>query len=286
MNTIKQLREIKDNIIKDYLENKMSQRQLAKKYNTYQVSVQKLFKENNVKSRKNTEANRKYKLNYNFFDEINTPNKAYILGFLYADGTNNKKYSTIKLSLQDSDKEILEKIKDNIGSERPLGFYQRNNKNIKHKDVYELIIQSSYMCNILERYGMMPKKSLILQFPKWLKKDLYPHFIRGYFDGDGHLGKLGRGAHCSFVSSIDYCNGLSNFLLKEIPDARQKVVSISTNKLTGRLISSDKKSVKIIMGYIYKDCNKENNILFMERKYKIYLKKFYPEMLNQDEEDS
>lgn len=32
---------------------------------------------------------REYKLNEYYFDEINTPNKAYVLGFLCADGSNN-----------------------------------------------------------------------------------------------------------------------------------------------------------------------------------------------------
>lgn len=283
MKYLSELRELKEKIINDYLEEKLSQRQLAKKYNTYQCSIYKILKENNIESRKNTDANRIYNLNYNYFDIIDTPNKAYILGFLYADGTNNKKYNTIKLSLQDTDKEILERIRKEIGCERPLGFYDRIHKNFKHKNVYELILQNAYMCDVLEKYGMTPKKSLILQFPDWMREDLYSHFIRGYFDGDGHIGKYGRGAHCSFVSSFDFCIGLSNYFSEKLPLARKKVIHACTNELTGVLTSTDKNSVKIIMDYIYKDCNDE--ILFMKRKYEIYLKKFYPELLTQDKEN-
>mgnify|MGYP003296332375 CR=1 FL=1 len=42
-----------------------------------------------------------------------------------------------------------------------------------------------YVCDKLNSFGMTPNKSLTLEFPKWLNPELYSHFIRGYFDGDG-----------------------------------------------------------------------------------------------------
>lgn len=36
-------------------------------------------------------------------------------------------------------------------------------------------------------HGCIPQKSLILKFPE-ISKELIPHFIRGYFDGDGSVG--------------------------------------------------------------------------------------------------
>jgi len=55
-----------------------------------------------------SQAQRKYSLNENYFDEIDTSNKAYILGFLYADGYNNRINNTVVLSLFKQDREILE----------------------------------------------------------------------------------------------------------------------------------------------------------------------------------
>lgn len=40
------------------------------------------------------------------------------------------------------------------------------------------------MCDSLSKLGVTTKKSLTLTFPN-LSKNLIPHFIRGYFDGDG-----------------------------------------------------------------------------------------------------
>ena len=42
------------------------------------------------------------------------------------------------------------------------------------------------MCERLNDLGMMPNKSLKVDFPE-LEDKLYSHFIRGYFDGNGSL---------------------------------------------------------------------------------------------------
>ena len=33
--------------------------------------------------------------------------------------------------------------------------------------------------------GMVKAKSLIIKFPTNISKEMLPHFIRGFFDGDG-----------------------------------------------------------------------------------------------------
>ena len=52
----------------------------------------------------------KYPFNIHFFDEINTEEKAYILGFLYADGYNMEERNTVAISLKKEDSYILERI--------------------------------------------------------------------------------------------------------------------------------------------------------------------------------
>lgn len=65
---------------------------------------------------------RTYKVNEHYFDEIDTPEKAYILGFLDADGSNYMPKQTISMSLQKGDRPILERINKEIGNEHPLRF--------------------------------------------------------------------------------------------------------------------------------------------------------------------
>ena len=60
--------------------------------------------------------NRKYNVNDNYFDVIDNQNKAYILGFLYADGCNYKN-GYFKIDLQEEDKNMLEVFKKELNFE-------------------------------------------------------------------------------------------------------------------------------------------------------------------------
>ena len=53
---------------------------------------------------------------------------------------------------------------------------------------YKLEVNSSKMANDLINLGCVPNKSLIL-LPPNLTDKFISHFIRGYFDGDGSIGK-------------------------------------------------------------------------------------------------
>ena len=53
---------------------------------------------------------RKYKINEKFFSTIDTQEKAYVLGLLYADGYVNKLHTCITLALSEKDADILKKI--------------------------------------------------------------------------------------------------------------------------------------------------------------------------------
>jgi hypothetical protein len=63
---------------------------------------------------------RTYSINESVFDSINTPEKAYILGFVYADGYNNVSKGRIVIALNDKDIDILYQIRQVIGSTVPI----------------------------------------------------------------------------------------------------------------------------------------------------------------------
>ena len=50
---------------------------------------------------------RKYTLNENYFEEIDSSNKSYILGFIYADGSINKQKNSLTICLSEKDKDVL-----------------------------------------------------------------------------------------------------------------------------------------------------------------------------------
>ena len=134
---------------------------------------------------------KRYTVNQNYFKKINTSNKAYWLGFLYADGCilsyKNRRTggSALEISLKADDVNILERFKMSLSSNSPI---KEKVVNEKYKAV-RLNICNAEICDDLVKLGCTPRKSLTLKFPteKQVPKYLIPHFIRGYFDGDGNV---------------------------------------------------------------------------------------------------
>lgn len=106
----KNLKQEELNMIISMYQNGTSTSQIAKHFNTSKTTIGTLLKNNGIKLNKNGISQRKYYVDEYYFDNIDTPNKAYILGFLYADGCNFTPRHLVRLSLQEKDYEILEKL--------------------------------------------------------------------------------------------------------------------------------------------------------------------------------
>jgi mobile intron protein len=153
---------------------------LSKKYKISDKTLRKKLKKLGFMFSKSN----KQKIKNNVFDKIDTQEKAYWLGFLYADGNiskigdkNNYRIS-LELSLKDS--EHLEKFRNFIGKEIP---------NKKDSFRCRCSFVDKKMWKQLYNKGCTPQKSLKLKFPdkNILPLNLYNHFIRGYIDGDGSI---------------------------------------------------------------------------------------------------
>lgn len=116
-----------------------------------------------------------YKLNEDYFRVLETPEQAYILGFIYADGYNRE--DTLELVQIKSRVDILNKIKCALESNAELKEYTSGK--------FTIYFSSKTLCEDLSRLGATKAKSLTLTFPEFIPEYLMPHFIRGYFDGDG-----------------------------------------------------------------------------------------------------
>jgi intein-encoded DNA endonuclease-like protein len=118
--------------------------------------------------------------NENFFDIIDTEEKAYILGFLFADGYNDEKNHTISIQLHEKDLQLLNMISNMLDSKKSI------QKIINKFGIYYRIsLSSKHMSSRLAELGCMQAKTFKITFPEWLDESLQHHFIRGYFDGDG-----------------------------------------------------------------------------------------------------
>lgn len=127
------------------------------------------------------------KFNNKFFDKIDTEEKAYWLGFLYADGAISKDgRNIVELSLKSSDINHLEKFKSSLGFKKEKHIFQDDIR-------CRIEIVDKHTRQQLIFLGCTPRKSLTLTFPTEEQVPFYllPHFLRGYMDGDGsvYLGK-------------------------------------------------------------------------------------------------
>ena len=121
-------------------------------------------------------------INEGYFEYINTPEQAYWLGLLWADGSVWQRPGcdsyTLKLELQLRDAELIDDFANAIDSFiRP----RRTKQN-----TYRLDIHNYYLCQDLIDHGIVPDKTHSSSFPV-CKQDIMPDFLRGVFDGDGSV---------------------------------------------------------------------------------------------------
>lgn len=239
-------------------------KEISKIFNFGERRVSNILKKYDVTILKSYERPSKYTLDENYFDEINTQDKAYLLGLLYADGTNRG--NCFEISLQERDKDILDKMNNAIGSNRNLSFIDYSSKNPNYQNQYSLHVYNRHMCEQLSLHGMVKRKSLILKFPKWLNENLYSHFIRGYFDGDGFVSKDYKNAKSSIVSTEDFCKAVQNILKEKLCiNSYIYLCHNNINTTTRTLQISGRNQIRKFLDYIYYDAN-----LYLKRKYEIY----------------
>lgn len=262
--------ELKD--IKESYLNGESSVKLGKKYNVNHKTILRVLHEMNVNVDQKRFC-RKYKLNEHYFDIIDTPNKAYIMGFLYSDGSNCLDKATISISLQEEDKDILEKMRLEIGSEKPLVYLDYSNKHdfgYSYKNQYRLTMFSTHMCAELNNKGVVPNKSLIIAFPKWLDDSLIPHFIRGVYDGDGsiyrsYINDNNLPITVTITATESFCNELKK-ICKDKLDISPKIYDASChNGITKVFTLSGRNISKKFLDWIYQDAD-----LYLQRKYNRY----------------
>ena len=180
-------KEIQDKIINSY-QNNMSLREIEKQYGAIRSTVSKFLEQKGIKTTKGNHY-RKYFHDENFFEDINTEEKAYWLGFMYADGyiVNNKnRYGEddfgITVAIDSLD--IIEKFKSSLQATNPIRY---DNSKSKGQIQAKLVCCSQKTVDDLIDKGVVKNKSAILKPPTKVPEELIQHFIRGFFDGDGSL---------------------------------------------------------------------------------------------------
>ena len=131
----------------------------------------------------------------NYFSKIDTPNKAYFLGFIAADGSvyisSTRSFYSLTIRIKSIDIDILEKFKLELKSNIDITTDEETvklPKNYGYKKIEEskIAIASKKMVEDLGQYGIIPNKTKKLKI-NWEKipSEYLRDFIRGFLDGDG-----------------------------------------------------------------------------------------------------
>ena len=239
------------------------------------ITIAKSLRKNNIELRNFGAENKVF--NDSFFDIIDTEHKAYWLGFIYADGNiridkNNTHMLQIELEQQDDyilkdlvhSLQVKQKVKDYENEtvtyiDKELNYFSRENRFENYSKIYDgcsIQINSERIYNGLLLNGVNPNKTLNMNIPK-ISDYLLPHFIRGYFDGDGSF-SCNRITFYGQHNLLQYIKDNLSFLClndNKIFDKKKEKVS---------MLSYGKKSdVIILYNYLYQDAT-----IYLKRKYK------------------
>ena len=247
----------------DYTSNKV-----ANKFNITQESLSKALKELDINILERTKPN----INENVFDFIDTEEKAYWLGFMYADGYINSEpldknisHYGIGFCLALIDCGHLFKFDKFMEvSESKVKVYDYIDHSGKKKQHVKWLLANKHLWMQLNNLGCTPQKSLNLKYPHYLPKELRRHFARGYFDGDGSFGIYGGGYGELSLNCVGTDDIVSNLFIDVIPDIHKYHHKNHSEKTL--TINASSTRAKQILDYMYKDCT-----IYLDRKFNKYI---------------
>jgi len=208
--------------------------------------------------------------NSDFFHTIDSEEKAYWLGFIYADGciiTSPSNIHTFRLSvtLSKKDEQHLRKL-SNIFN-KPLKYVSHpcslsENNNINY--FARLDINSKEMYKDLTNNGMEERKtgSNSIKIFDRVSANLKHHFIRGIFDGDGSISYWGNDKrNCKFniCGPQTILENVQTIMINDIQQLPKTKFSFSSNIYY--LQYGGINEIKDIYLWMYKDAH-----IYLERK--------------------
>lgn len=239
--------------IRDFF-GKISQREIARRLKIGKTTVNRWAKDLGFYFIRHT-------VDDNYFKNL-SPDMAYVLGYISADGNVSwdiaKGYNSLTITAAEKDKNHLGKMRKLLKSTKPL-LYGRSTKS------YRLIVNSKQICQDLMKFGIIPRKSLVIKFPN-LPDEYLKDYIRGCIDGDGSLRYFKRPRSPYFELSV--CSGSRDFIesledkIFQKMEINSRITKTKNNCFLLRY--SCQRGLKLAQ-WIYEDAD-----LYLPRKFIIY----------------
>ena len=243
--------------------DKKSSVELSKELNVTDSAIKGVWNRNKLTGKTNRVY---YILNENYFENIDSQDKAYFLGFIGADGCLFKprecytKQNILRISIHKQDVRILNLLKEYLQTNKPIAY---------DGNYAALEISSNKIIGDLEKLGLSVRKTYDNTIAS-VHKDFMPALIRGYFDGDGSIG-YDKNILNSGVSIVGYHSNMNK--IRQYLESRNIYTSIIYDKRKyntandeGRfcsLVFQNKTCKYSFLKLIYEDSDN----VFLERKY-------------------
>lgn len=238
---------------------------IQEKYGITYQSLRQYARINNLPYK--TGKGRKNHFDIDYFSSINTSEKAYWFGFLYADAaivrsnSYDKSPNRVQVNLSSKDRQILVDFLESLQSKNiqiedyiPKRTYSEN-------PMSRIILNSKKMCDdmIANGYRMLKEEANGDVF-NHVPSHLYSHFIRGIFDGDG---SITTGKHFSIIGQLPFIEAIQKIMMENCQLNETALVAY-TDKGNGELVTLNYggKQIEKIYDFLYQDATQ-----FLKRKH-------------------
>lgn len=236
---------------------------LKQEYGISPDTVLSIVKRLGGKTRTTKETSRKYDFNHDYFETIDTEDKAYFLGLFLADGCVGKKEVILQLNLKD--KQILQSFLKCIDGNNKIRYGQQKTNFNFTSNYCRISLRSDKMINDLNRLGLCSNKTYEMKNLPRIDQNLQKHFWRGVLDGDGSVSvsankKYLDTAICGHpITMVEF--------IKFLSQNRIKNSGIKPDHSIFRVRVNRKYNLKFLK-LLYSNANPD---LFLKRKYEKYL---------------
>ncbi len=200
---------------------------------------------NNGGQIRDRQASRSLHIQTDFFDAIDSPLKAQILGLIYADGNVAQKEGEIlhaSITQHADYREWLGRLGKLWGGHVVSGGREASAR---------LSIPGKILANALVKHDVTPDKSLTLQPPK-LDDQLIKHFILGHLEGDGHIGRHPNNPNITFTGTEAVLTWIRDHICAALIKEPRNAVSRQESANCYHLQFGGKHQVSQILEWLYK----------------------------------
>jgi intein-encoded DNA endonuclease-like protein len=234
-------------------------KQVASEFGVNEKTVRNILKQYRIPTTPRELRNKKYIFDMDYFKDIDSDSKAYMLGFVFGDGSVKEDKLSIEVSLKDEC--VLRSFQYLLGSKPPQIQQRTRKRNGTVTKSSTINVCGRQFVDHLKAFGLLGSKSTTIQYPS-IKFD--SGFIRGLSDSDGciRIDKQNR-VLWSLISSrhmcLSVCEKLKSFKI------HSRILFTKYDGLDRLVITRKSDAIKL-REFLYPN----NNVVCLDRKQSIF----------------